>query len=121
MKYNNKIGTLLLSALAVVSSFSLQSCKDEPDKFELTGGKPTIDYIRPASYSARDSLLVQAYPQAQLCIVGSNLTCIEQMYFNDKKAILNTSFITDKTLIVQVPSDIPDEVSDKIYMITADI
>ena len=120
MKYNNKIGTLLLSALAVVSSFSLQSCKDEPDKFELTGGKPTIDYIRPASYSARDSLLVQAYPQAQLCIVGSNLTCIEQMYFNDKKAILNTSFITDKTLIVQVPSDIPDEVSDKIYMITAD-
>ena len=42
------------------------------------------------------------------------------MYFNDKKAILNSSFITDNTLIVQVPSDIPDLVTDKIYMITAD-
>jgi hypothetical protein len=42
------------------------------------------------------------------------------MYFNDKKAILNTSFITDHTLIVQVPSDIPDLVTDKIYMTTND-
>ena len=107
-----------MAALAVVSSFSLQSCKDQPDEFELTDGKPTIHYIRPASLGASDSLLVQAYPQAQLCIVGENLTSIQQMYFNDKKAILNTSFITDRTLIVQVPSDIPDEVSDKIYMIT---
>ena len=40
------------------------------------------------------------------------------MYFNDKKAVLNTSYITDNTLFVQIPSDIPDEVSDKIYMIT---
>ena len=120
MRYNHKISSLLLTALAVATSFSLQSCKDQPDEFELTGGKPTIYYIRPASASASDSLLVQAYPQAQICLVGSNLTSIQQMYFNDKKAILNTSFITDNTLIVQIPSDIPDEVSDKMYLITSD-
>ncbi len=119
MKYNHKFSSLLLTALAVASSFSLQSCKDQPDEFKLSDGKPTIYYIRPASASASDSLLVQAYPQAQICLVGTNLTSIKQLYFNDKKAILNTSFITDKTLIVQVPSDIPDEVSDKMYMITA--
>ena len=118
MKYNNKLSSLLLTALVAATSFSLQSCKDQPDEFELTDGVPTINYIRPASASASDSLLVQAYPQASICLVGSNLTSIQQMYFNDKKAILNTSFITDKTLIVQVPSDIPDVVSDKIYMIT---
>ena len=84
----------------------MQSCKDQPDEFELTDGTPTINYIRPASASAKDSLLVQAYPQAYICIVGSNLTSIQQMYFNDKKAILNTSFITENTLIVQIPSDI---------------
>jgi len=39
------------------------------------------------------------------------------MYFNDQKAQLNTSYITDHTLIVQIPSGIPEEVSDKIYMI----
>ena len=107
-----------MTAVAVASGLSLQSCKDQPDKFELTGGTPTIQYIRPASLSSSDSLLVEAFPQTNICIVGSNLTSIQQMYFNDKKAILNTSFITDNTLIVQVPSDIPDEVSDKIYMIT---
>ena len=119
MKYN-KIFSSLLLASAVAFSFSLQSCKDQPDEFELTGGTPTIDYIRPAKASAKDSLLVQAYPQATICLVGSNLTSIKEMYFNDKKAILNTSFITDHTLIVQVPSDIPDLVTDKIYMTTDD-
>ena len=119
MKYN-KIFSSLLLAVAVVSSFSLQSCKDQPDEFELTDGTPTIYYIRPAKASASDSLLVQAYPQATICLVGENLTSIKQMYFNDKKAVLNTSFITEKSLIVQVPSDIPDEVSDKIYMYTSD-
>ena len=119
MKYNNIFSSLLLTGLALASTFSLQSCKDQPDEFELTGGKPTINYIRPASASASDSLLVQAYPQANICIVGSNLTSIQQMYFNDKKAILNTSFITDNTLIVQIPSAIPDVVTDKIYMITS--
>ena len=119
MKYNHKLSSLLLTALAIASGFSLQSCKDQPDEFKLTDGTPTIDYIRPALARSSDSLLVEALPQTQICIVGSNLTSIQQMYFNDKKAILNTSYITNNTLIVQVPSEIPDVVSDKIYMITS--
>jgi hypothetical protein len=118
MRYNNKLSSLILTIIAVASSFSLQSCKDQPDEFKLSDGTPTIYYIRPASYSASDSLLVEALPQTSICLVGSNLKSIQQMYFNDKKAILNTSYITDNTLFVQIPSDIPDEVSDKIYMIT---
>ena len=58
MKYYNQLGHLLLTAIAVVSCFSLQSCKDQPDEFELTDGTPTIYYIRPAKASAGDSLLV---------------------------------------------------------------
>ena len=118
MKYYHQICSLLLTALIAATSFSLQSCKDQPDEYESTGGQPTINYIRPAKASAGDSLLVQAYPQAYICLVGSNLTSIQQIYFNDKKAVLNTSFITENTLIVQVPSAIPDVVSDKIYLIT---
>ena len=118
MRYNHKLSSLILTIIAVASSFSLQSCKDQPDEFKLSDGTPTIYYIRPASYSASDSLLVEALPQTSICLVGSNLKSIQQMYFNDKKAVLNTSYITDNTLFVQIPSDIPDEVSDKIYMIT---
>ena len=118
MRYNHKLSSLILTIIAVASSFSLQSCKDQPDEFKLSDGTPTIYYIRPASYSASDSLLVEAAPQTSIYLVGSNLKSIQQMYFNDKKAVLNTSYITDNTLFVQIPSDIPDEVSDKIYMIT---
>ncbi|MBP5338675.1 MAG: hypothetical protein J6Z14_05140 [Prevotella sp.] len=115
-KYFNDLLAVWLVGCATCAT--LNSCKDQPDEFELTDGTPTINYIRPASASASDSLLVEAYPQATICLVGSNLTSIQQMYFNDKKAILNTSFITENTLIVQVPSDIPDLVTDKIYLIT---
>ena len=118
MRYNHKLSSLILTIIAVASSFSLQSCKDQPDEFKLSDGTPTIYYIRPASYSASDSLLVEAAPQTSICIVGTNLKSIQQLYFNDQKAVLNTSYITDNTLFVQIPSDIPDEVSDKIYMIT---
>ena len=119
MKYN-KIFSSLLLVLAVLFSFSLESCKDQPDEFELKDGTPTVHYIRPAKASASDSLLVQANPQSIICLVGENLNCIKEMYFNDKKAILNTSFITENSLIVQVPSEIPELVTDKIYMITND-
>lgn len=55
-----------------------------------------------------------------ICLVGENLTSIKKMMFNDKEAILNTSYITNNTLLVSVPSSIPDVVTNKIYMMTAD-
>ena len=118
MKLNkSKINSLMLAALTVCSGFALQSCEDEPDKFELTDGTPTVYYIRPANVASKDSLLTQAYPEKMICIVGKNLTSIKQMYFNDQKAILNTSYITDNTMVLSVPKEIPDAVTDKIYMI----
>ena len=36
----------LLLAVAAISTMALTSCKDEPDKFEPTDGKPTVKYIR---------------------------------------------------------------------------
>lgn len=120
MKINrNTIQSLLLAAVAISSGFALQSCEDEPDKFELTDGTPTVYYIRPASVESKDSLLTSAYPEAMITLVGENLTSIRQMYFNDQKVVLNTSYITDHTMIVTVPKSIPDKVTDKIYMINS--
>ena len=119
MKFkNNKLGRVLLIALSITSCFSMQSCKDEPDKYESTGGTPTIYYIRPADINSKDSLLVQAGPQFVIAIVGENLRSIKQMFFNDLEAVLNSSYITDNTLIVTTPKNIPSAVNDKITMIT---
>ena len=41
------------------------------------------------------------------------------IYAKYRKAILNTSFITDNTLIVTVPSELPGKVTNMMYMVTA--
>jgi hypothetical protein len=118
--YNKTFGRVLVTGVAILSLFAMQSCKDEPDKYESTGGTPTIHYIRPADVNAKDSLLVQASPQMVIAMVGDNLRSIKRMFFNDLEAVLNSSYMTDNTLIVSVPKDIPGVVSDKITMITTD-
>ena len=39
----------LMLAVAAIGITALTSCKDEPDRYEPTGGKPTIKYIRSMS------------------------------------------------------------------------
>lgn len=108
---------LFLAAVAV-AGFAMISCEDEPDKYEVAGGVPTIRYIRSPKAAAADSLLTAASTGSTICLVGENLRSIYELYFNDKKAILNNSFMTDYTAIVDIPQSIPGLVSDKIYMIT---
>lgn len=114
----NKIFSWLVVALMAVSATMVTSCKDQPDKFELTDGVPTVNYIRMPYLSQADSLIDKASLSSIICLVGNNLTSIKELYFNDQKAQLNTSYITDHTLIVKIPADIPAEVTDKIYMVT---
>lgn len=115
MKINKYFGSLVMGVILSAAVFT--SCKDQPDEFKLTGGSPEILYVRMPQLSKADSLISEASLQSVICLVGNNLTSIQQMYFNDQKAQLNTSYITDHTMIVQIPSGIPNEVSDKIYMI----
>ena len=110
----NILNTWLLAALACLSWVA---CNDEPYKYEATSGKPEIYYIRPAG-AAKDTLLTQAYMGNSLCVVGSNLRSTYKVLFNDQEAILNTSYMTDNTLLLDVPNTIPGEVSNKIYFIT---
>ena len=65
-----------------------------------------------------DSLLVGAYLGNTVCLVGDNLRSIYELYFNDQKATLNTSYMTDHTILVDIPKNIPEEVTNKIYMVT---
>lgn len=118
MKYIKNIKNALLLAAAAFMAVGFASCEDQPDKYEPTGGVPTIKYIRPSLPGSADSLLVQAYMEDVICIVGDNLRSVHEVWFNDRQALLNTNYITDHTLIVAVPKDIPAEVTDKIYFKT---
>ena len=59
----------LLTALTLTTSV-FTGCKDEPDKYEVSDGNPTISYIRPLGTESADSLLTGAYMDNGICIVG---------------------------------------------------
>ena len=91
------------------------SCEDYPDAFELADGVPTVHYVR---YADRDVFIEQAYMGEVVCFVGENLCSVRELYFNDQKAVLNTSLMTENTLIAAVPGNLPKDKTDKVYMIT---
>ena len=111
MKYLNKI----LAALTISAGFLAVSCEDQPDAFVPAEGVPSVDFIR---YADRDIVITQAFMQEAVCLVGNNLRSINQLWFNDQEAVLNTSYITDNTLVVSVPKTKATVRTDKIYMIT---
>lgn len=112
MKFINKIW----AALAISAGFLAVSCEDQPDAFVATEGLPQVDYVR---YADRDIVITQAFMEETVCLVGENLRSINQLWFNDQEAILNTSYMTDNTLVVGVPKNRATVQTDKIYMITA--
>ena len=114
-KIITKISFYAVAALSL--AFCFTACEDEPDRFKLTEGKPVVYYIRPVNVAAADSLLTSAYMGNSICLVGDNLTSVYKMLFNDQVATLNNSYITDHTLLVDVPNEIPGEVSNLIYLI----
>jgi len=90
---------------------------DYPDRFVQTSGVPSIDFVR---YADKDVVITQASMEELVCLVGDNLTSIHDLYFNDQAAVLNSSFMTNNTLVVSVPKTMPSVQTDKIYMITKD-
>lgn len=111
-----KVYNILVMFAAIITAVGFAACADEPDKYEVTDGTPVIRYVRPVDVESKDSLLTGAYMDNEICIVGENLRSIVEMYFNDQRAQLIPSLITDNTLLVKVPGAMPGEVSDKIYM-----
>lgn len=107
---------IAILAVAMLPMCFMTSC-DKNKGFELTDGVPTIKYIRPQDVAAKDSLLTEAYLSAGLTIVGENLTSIKEMWFNDQQVVLNTSYITANTMLINVPGNIPGVVTDEIRMV----
>lgn len=101
---------LLLLVVGVGSAFL--SCK----KDEATG-TPTITYVRVTRPEASDSLLVGAGQGQLIAIVGENLQDAVQVWFNDQQAKLTPTYITSKSLLVSVPTQIPTTVSNKLKII----
>lgn len=112
------IKTIIAGLLALSATLCWVSCEnqDYPDRFRASDGVPTIHFVR---YAESDEFIEQAYMDEVICLVGDNLRSIVDIWFNDQHAILNTSYMTDHTLLVSVPKNQAVVQTDLIYMITA--
>lgn len=110
MKSFNKILLLLLLTASIVSLIS--SCKKEADT-----GTPSISYVRVTRPEASDSLLVGAGQGQLIAIVGNNLKDAVEIWFNDQRAQLTPTYITNTSILVAVPTIIPKAVNNKVKII----
>lgn len=110
MKSFNKIILLLLMTVGVVSTFL--SCKKDE-----AGGTPTVSYVRVTRPEASDSLLIGAGQGQLIAIVGSNLKDAQEIWFNDQRAMLTPTYITNTSILVAVPPQIPLSVTNKMKIV----
>ena len=68
---NNRYTNWFFAAAVVVAGFSMAACEDEPDKYEVAGGKPTLKYVRVPDPAAADSLR----PSSKARSEASNSKC----------------------------------------------
>jgi len=110
MKPLNKILLLLLILTGVVIVFNSCSKDDET-------GTPSISYVRITRPASSDSLLVGAGQGQLIAIVGKNLQDAVEIWFNDQRASLTPTYITNTTILVSVPPQIPINIDNKMKII----
>jgi hypothetical protein len=108
------IAKLLL--FAFFGSILFQACK----KNESDSVKPSVSYIRITDAQKSDSLITHAFMGNTIAIMGQNMQDVNEVWFNDQKAFVNPSFVTGSSIIVTIPNKIPEKVTNRMLMITAD-
>ena len=106
------IKTLLILFVVVGTAAIINSCtKDEAT------GQPSVKYVRVTRPESSDSLLVGAGQGRLIAIVGENLKDAVEIWFNDQKANLTPTYITNTTILVTVPTPIPIDITNKLKII----
>jgi hypothetical protein len=111
-----KLESIVMLLLAVLLSGTVfQACqKDETDT-----GMPIVNYIRLNNPAKSDSLIVGALMGNIIVLMGENLQDVNEVWFNDQQASVNTNLVTSSAIIVTVPNVIPGTVTNQMRLITA--
>jgi hypothetical protein len=104
----------LLLLVVPIASAVFTACDDNE-----MNGDPRIDYIRVTDPASSDSLIVTAGQGQMVAIMGENLGSATQLWFNDQKAALTSTLITNRSIIVRIPTQIPEAINNKITVVFA--
>lgn len=108
------IRNILFVAVAIASCF-LIACKDEDNGSANT---PVVRYVRSCDSARSDSLITKASLGSTIAIIGENLGDVKEIWFNDQQAKVNPVYVTDKSILISIPSGIPTDVTGKIRFVT---
>jgi hypothetical protein len=109
----------VLVPLILTNTILLTSCEEDGNgmNLESPNGAPVVSYIRLADPETSDSLIVSATLGTGIVIIGKNLGGTREIWFNDKRAELQPTWVTNKTVFANVPTFAPTKVSDILYLI----
>lgn len=96
---NNRISHLLFLCMMLIVTM-LTSCNNEDD----SNAAPVITAVRNYAASPNDTLVKTANTGQWVVIMGENLSNVTSVSFGGTMAELNTTFITDVSLVVQIPN-----------------
>ncbi|MFV0536386.1 MAG: glycan-binding surface protein [Dysgonomonas sp.] len=108
------IKNILLATVFIASVGVFSSCSDDDDNNSV----PVVRYVRAINAAASDSIITKAYLGAAIAIIGDNLSSVKEVWFNDQQAKLNPVYVTNNSILVSIPNDIPGEVTSKIRLVT---
>lgn len=108
----------IIAAAASLAALCFASCS-ETDAEEDEGKTPYVQYVRKCNPEISDSLIVKSSLGQRIAFIGKNLGDVQEIWFNDQKAKLNPTLITSNAIIVDVPTTIPEEVTNTVRFITS--
>ncbi len=114
--------SLFAFLLLVLGSLTTSCLKEDDDTVidpNADIGNPEVHYIRSTDPASADSLIVSAFMGSLVAIVGEDLGYTVEIWFNDQQATLTPTYVTDKTILVNVPSSVPTVVTDQIRFVFA--
>ena len=104
---------MLLVVLATFSTVSIfMACEKDGN-----GGTPSIDYVRITRPESSDSLLIGAGQGQLIAVVGKNLADAVAVWFNDRASTLTPTYISNESILVRVPAEIPLDVTNKMKIL----
>ncbi len=104
--------SILSFTILTIAGLTMVSCEKED-----SGGTPVVKYVRVTRPESSDSLLVGAGQGQLIAIMGENLLGAVEIWFNDQSARLTPTYISNTSILVSVPSQIPLDVSNKLKIV----
>ncbi len=85
---------------------------------QSSDAQPTVKYIRYTDQELSDQLVTSGAMGETIAIIGENLEGVCKITFNGLDAKLNPTLVTPTTIIAEIPSSMPEDVTNEMVLTT---